>query len=114
MTNESEGSTSGAASTRGALARHAHPQAQVLTPKTGRKWGVLIGGTTGKRRDTEEAAVRVATVSSIPGRIQPCCVPGDSTSKPESKEFILIITCIDLCALEEDLLVPEQPSMNGY
>lgn len=62
----------------------------------------------------EEAAVRVAVVSSMPRGIKPCCVPGDSTSKPESTEFILIITCIDLCALEEELLVPEQPSMNGY
>lgn len=32
----------------------------------------------------------------------------------ESEGLTLIITCIDLCALEEKLLVPEQPTMNGY
>lgn len=36
MTNESEGSTSGAASARGALARHAHPR---VDAKTGEETG---------------------------------------------------------------------------
>lgn len=41
-------------------------------------------------------------------------MPGEKRSELESEGLTLIITCIDLCALEEKLLVPEQPTMNGY
>lgn len=52
MTNESEGSTSGAASARGALARHAHPRRRMFDAKTGEETG-SSDGRNDRMKDTE-------------------------------------------------------------
>lgn len=64
-------------------------------------------------RQSPKSTLCVGIISSKPQGIKTGCAPADRTSKPESKELTLIIACIDLCALEEKLLVPEQPGMDG-